>query len=150
MGFSEQQEALVVKSWSVLKSNSEELGAKFFLKIFQLAPAAQNLFSFIKDSNVPVEQNPKLKPHAAAVFVLIGESATQLGKAGKVTVDEAILKKIGATHAKSGVQNEHFPVAKSAFFETIKEAAPELWSAELESAWGEAFDQLAAAIKAHT
>jgi len=25
-------------------------------------------------------------------------------------VDEAILKKIGATHVKSGVQNEHFPV----------------------------------------
>lgn len=31
-GFTEEQETLVVKSWSVMKKNAAELGFKFFLK----------------------------------------------------------------------------------------------------------------------
>jgi len=31
-GFTEEQEALVVKSWSAMKKNSAELGLKLFLK----------------------------------------------------------------------------------------------------------------------
>lgn len=37
----------------------------------EIAPAAQQLFSFLKDSTVPLEENPKLKPHAMAVFVMV-------------------------------------------------------------------------------
>ncbi|KAL9455335.1 hypothetical protein AB3S75_010700 [Citrus x aurantiifolia] len=74
-------------------------------------------------------------------------SAVQLRKAGKVTVRESTLKKLGAVHFKSGVVNEHFKVTKFALLETIKEAVPELWSPEMKSAWSEAYDQLVAAIK---
>lgn len=38
------------------------------------------------------------------------ESAIQLRKAGKVTVRESNLKKLGATHFKNGVVDEHFEV----------------------------------------
>ncbi|KAJ0010840.1 hypothetical protein Pint_34559 [Pistacia integerrima] len=146
--FTEEQEALVVKSWNVMKKNTGELGLKFFLKIFEIAPSAQKLFSFLKDSNVPLEQNQKLKSHAMSVFVMTCESAVQLRKAGKVTVRESTLKKLGATHFKYGVVNEHFEVTKFALLETIKEAVPEMWSPEMKNAWGEAYDQLVAAIKA--
>ncbi|XP_061359418.1 hemoglobin-2 [Gastrolobium bilobum] len=146
-GFTEEQEALVVKSWSAMKKNSGELGLKFFLKVFEIAPSAQKLFSFLKDSKVPLEQNPKLKPHAMSVFVMTCESAVQLRKAGKVTVRESNLKKLGASHFKSGVADEHFEVTKFALLETIKEAVPEMWSPEMKNAWGEAYDQLVAAIK---
>ncbi|KAK9200533.1 hypothetical protein WN944_015731 [Citrus x changshan-huyou] len=71
----------------------------------------------------------------------------QLRKAGKVTVRESTLKKLGAVHFKSGVVNEHFEVTKFALLETIKEAVPEIWSPEMKSAWSEAYDQLVAAIK---
>ncbi|XWS67518.1 hypothetical protein CRYUN_Cryun04dG0013400 [Craigia yunnanensis] len=145
--FTEEQEALVVKSWSAMKKNAAELGLKFFLKIFEIAPSAQKLFSFLRDSNVPLEQNPKLKPHAMSVFVMTCESAVQLRKAGKVTVRESSLKKIGAVHFKYGVVDEHFEVTKFALLETIKEAVPEMWSAEMKNAWGEAYDRLVAAIK---
>jgi len=40
-------------------------------------------------------------------------------------------------------------VTKFALLETIKEAVPEMWSAEMREAWAEAYDQLAAAIKLH-
>lgn len=38
-------------------------------------------------------------------------------------------------------------VTKFALLETIKEAVPEMWSPETKNAWGEAYDQLVAAIK---
>ncbi|GAU35847.1 hypothetical protein TSUD_63360, partial [Trifolium subterraneum] len=106
--FTEEQEALVVKSWAVMKKNSAELGLKLFLKIFEIAPSAQKLFPFLKDSKVPLEQNTKLKSHAMSVFLMTCESAAQLRKAGKVTVRESSLKKLGASHFKNGVVDEHF------------------------------------------
>ncbi|CAK7329754.1 unnamed protein product [Dovyalis caffra] len=145
--FTEEQEALVVKSWSVMKKNASELGPKFFFKIFEIAPSAQKLFSFLKDSNIPVEKNPKLKSHAMSVFIMTCESAVQLRKAGKATVRESSLKKLGAVHFKHGVVDEHYEVTKFALLETIKEAVPEMWSPEMKNAWGQAYDQLVAAIK---
>ena len=147
--FTEEQEALVVKSWNVMKKNAAELGLKFFIKIFEIAPSAKKLFSFLKDSDVPLEQNAKLKPHAMTVFVMTCETAVQLHKAGKVTVKESILNDLGATHFTYGVVDEHYEVTKFALLETIKEAVPEMWSAEM-NAWGEAYDQLVIAIKQRT
>ncbi|KAJ4716443.1 putative Non-symbiotic hemoglobin [Melia azedarach] len=145
--FTEEQEALVVNSWNAMKKNAGELALKFFLRIFEIAPSAKKLFTFLKDSDVPVEQNPKLKPHALTVFVMTCESAVQLRKAGKATVRESNLKDLGSTHFKYGVVDEHFEVTKYALLETIKEAVPDMWSAEMKNAWAEAYDQLAAAIK---
>ncbi|WVZ02347.1 hypothetical protein V8G54_023153 [Vigna mungo] len=120
------------------------VGSQVFLEI---APSAQKLFSFLRDSTVPLEQNPKLKPHATSVFVMTCDSAVQLRKAGKVTVRESTLKKLGATHFRTGVANEHFEVTKFALLETIKEAVPDMWSPEMKNAWAEAYDQLVDAIK---
>ncbi|KAL1361938.1 hypothetical protein HN51_010246 [Arachis hypogaea] len=148
MAFTAEQESLVVNSWNVLKNNSADHGLKFFLKIFSAAPEATPLFSYLRDTSVPLEQNPKLKTHANLVFVMIAESAVQLRKAGKVTVGESNLKHLGVVHLKLGIQDAHFAVAKSALLETIKEGVGEQWSAALSDAWGVAYDQLVAAIKA--
>ncbi|KAJ8450856.1 hypothetical protein Cgig2_032481 [Carnegiea gigantea] len=146
--FTEEQEALVVKSWNIMKKNSAELGLKLFLKVFEIAPTAKKLFSFVRDSDVPLEQNSKLKAHAMSVFVMTCKSAAQLRKAGKVTVGESSLKHLGSLHFKYGVVDEHFEVLRYALLETIKESVPEIWSAEMKNAWTEAFNKLAAAIKA--
>nr|GMD05066.1 non-symbiotic hemoglobin 1 [Ipomoea batatas] len=149
MSFTEEQEALVVKSWESMKKDAGEWGLKFFLRIFEIAPSAKKLFSFLRDdsSAAPLHQNAKLKTHAKSVFVMTCEAAVQLRKAGKVVVRESSLKRLGATHFKYGVVDEHFEVTKYALLETMKEAVPEMWSAEMKDAWGVAYDQLVAAIK---
>ena len=43
-------------------------------------------------------------------FVQTCESAVQLRKAGKVTVRDSTLKKLGSVHYKSGVLDEHYEV----------------------------------------
>ncbi|URD85981.1 hypothetical protein MUK42_27801 [Musa troglodytarum] len=145
--FTEEQEALVLKSWNVMKKDAANLGLKLFLRIFEIAPSATRLFSFLRDSDVPLDKNPKLKPHAMSVFVMTCESAVQLRKAGKITVRETTLKRLGANHFKYGVANEHFEVTRFALLDTIKEAVPDMWCPEMKAAWGEAYDQLVAAIK---
>ncbi|RVW20816.1 Non-symbiotic hemoglobin 1 [Vitis vinifera] len=76
IGFTEEQEALVVKSWNSMKKNAGGLGLKFFLKIFEIAPSAKKLFSFLKDSKTC-------------------ESVVQHRKADKVTMRDSTLKKLG-------------------------------------------------------
>ncbi|XP_010532429.1 PREDICTED: non-symbiotic hemoglobin 1-like [Tarenaya hassleriana] len=145
--FTEEQEALVVKSWDVMKKNAGVLGLKLFLRVFEIAPSAAKLFTFLKDSNVPLDKNPKLKAHAMTVFVMTCEAAVNLRKSGGVTVRDSNLKDLGSTHFKYHVVDEHFEVVKFALLETIKEATGEMWSEEMKCAWGEAYDQLASAIK---
>nr|CAB3501526.1 unnamed protein product [Digitaria exilis] len=109
--------------------------------IFEIAPSVKQMFSFLRDSDVPLEKNPKLKTHAMSVFVMTCEAAAQLRKAGKVTVRETTLKRLGSSHFKYGV-------TRFALLETIKEALPaDMWSLEMKNAWSEAYNQLVAAIK---
>ncbi|KAH0459561.1 hypothetical protein IEQ34_012375 [Dendrobium chrysotoxum] len=147
IAFSEEEEALVLKSWNAMKKDVATLGLKFFLRIFEIAPSAAKLFSFLRDSQIPLEKNPKLKVHAMSVFIMTCEAAAQLRTTGKVTVRETTLKKIGTKHVKYGVLDEHFEVTRFALLETIKEAVPDMWSAEMKTAWTVAYNHLVAAIK---
>ncbi|KAL5210730.1 hypothetical protein ABZP36_006353 [Zizania latifolia] len=148
VSFSEEQEALVLESWAIMKKDSANIGLRFFLKIFEVAPSARQLFPFLRNSDVPLDKNPRLKTHAMSVFVMTCEAAAQLRKAGKITVRDTTLERLGATHLKDGVGVAQFEVARFALLETIKEAVPaDMWSPAMKGAWGEAFDQMVEAIK---
>ncbi|XP_058083581.1 non-symbiotic hemoglobin 2 [Magnolia sinica] len=148
MAFTEQQEVLVKESWEVMKLNIPDLSLRFFTTILEIAPAAKGMFSFLKDSDEVPQNNPKLKAHAVKVFKMTCESAVQLREKGEVLVAENTLKNLGSVHVKKGVIDAHFEVVKEALLRTIQAALGEKWSDEMGGAWGEAYDQLAAAIKA--
>jgi Globin len=40
-------------------------------RLFEIIPSAAKRFSFLRDSSVPLENNPKLKAHAMGVFVMV-------------------------------------------------------------------------------
>ncbi|CAL9089469.1 unnamed protein product [Musa textilis] len=147
IAFGEEQEAPVVNSWNAMKQHAAETSV--LDRIFEIAPSATQLFSFLRDADVPLDKNPKLKAHAMAVFTMACESAAQLRKTGKVAVRETSLKKLGATHMNSGVIEEHFEVTYShkSPEKTIKDAVPEMWCPAMKDAWGQAYDHLAAAMK---
>ncbi|KAK9126550.1 hypothetical protein Scep_015396 [Stephania cephalantha] len=147
-GFTEEQETLVKQSWESMKLNVPELSLRFFSTILEIAPAAKGMFSFLKDSDEIPHNNPKLKAHAIKVFKMTCEAAIQLREKGEVVISENTLKNLGSVHLKKGVIGPHFEVVKEALLRTIKEAMGEQYSEEMEKAWSEAYDQLAAAIKA--
>ncbi|GFQ00334.1 non-symbiotic hemoglobin 2 [Phtheirospermum japonicum] len=145
--FSEKQEALVKESWDVMKPNISELSLRFFTLILEIAPAAKNMFSFLKDTDEIPQNNPKLKAHAVKVFKMTCESAIQLREKGEVVVADTTLKWLGSVHRQKGVIDPHFEVVKEALLRTVKEAVGEKWSEEMNGAWAEAYHHLASAIK---
>ncbi|KAJ8427931.1 hypothetical protein Cgig2_023307 [Carnegiea gigantea] len=148
MALTEKEEALVKESWQIMKQNIPEYSLRFFTIILEIAPAAKNMFSFLRDSVEVPQNNPKLKAHALIVFKMTCESAIQLREKGQVVVGETTIKYLGAVHVKNGVIDPHFEVVKQALLRTVEEAVGEKWSEEMKCAWGSAYDQLAAAIKA--
>ncbi|KAF8046325.1 hypothetical protein N665_3849s0003, partial [Sinapis alba] len=66
--FTEKQEALVKESWEILKQDIPKYSLHFFSQILEIAPAAKNMFSFLRDTDEVPHNNPKLKAHAVKVF----------------------------------------------------------------------------------
>nr|QAX32757.1 leghemoglobin [Ononis spinosa] len=141
MGFTDKQEALVNSSYESFKQNLSGYSILFYTVILEKAPAAKDLFSFLKDG---VKDSPSLQGHAEKVFGLVSNAASQLRATGQVVLTNATL---GAIHVQKGVVDPHFVVVKEALLKTIKEASGDKWSAELSTAWETAYDELANAIK---
>ncbi|CAK9156175.1 unnamed protein product [Ilex paraguariensis] len=131
MGITDKQEAMVKDSWEVVKQNIPEWSLRFFTLILEIAPMAKNMFSFLKDTGEIPHNNLKLKAHALKVF-----------------------KMLGSVHVQNDVLDPHFEVqttllvVKEALLATVNKAVGEKWSEEMNGAWSEVYDQLAAAIKA--
>ncbi|KAH0904978.1 hypothetical protein HID58_044481 [Brassica napus] len=66
--FTEKQEALVKESWEILKQDIPKYSLHFFSQILEIAPAAKDMFSFLRDTDEVPHNNPKLKAHAVKVF----------------------------------------------------------------------------------
>ncbi|XP_004490909.1 leghemoglobin-1-like [Cicer arietinum] len=141
MGFTENQVALVNSSYESFKQNLPTYSVLFYTIILEKAPAAKDLFSFLKNG---VQDSPQLQGHAIKVFGLVRDSAAQLLAKGTVVLGDATL---GAVHVQKGVVDPHFVVVKEALLQTIKAAAGDTWSEELNTAWELAYDGLAIEIK---
>lgn len=147
--FTEKQEALVKDTWAILKKDAGHHALALFLTVFEIAPSSKRLFSFLKDSDVPIEKNPKLKSHALKVFVIICEAATSLRKKGEVSTPGSTMKDMANSHIISGVVDEHYEVVKFSLLKTVEKGLPAgMWNDEVKGAWAEAYDELVLAIKA--
>ncbi|XP_058738407.1 leghemoglobin-1-like [Vicia villosa] len=143
MSFTDKQEALVNSSWESFKQNIPQYSVLFYTIILEKAPAAKDMFSFLKDS-AGVQHSPTLQAHAEKVFGLVRDAAIQLRTKGNVVLGDATL---GAIHIQKGVAGPHFVVVKEALLQTIKEVVGDKWSEELRTAWEVAYDELATTIK---
>ena len=47
------------------------VGFSFCTRVFEIAPEAKPMFSFMRDSTIPFEENPKVKSHARYVFMMV-------------------------------------------------------------------------------
>ncbi|KAH0470363.1 hypothetical protein IEQ34_000086 [Dendrobium chrysotoxum] len=108
----------------------------------------QFVLKFFYDRTELIAFSEEEEAHALKSWNVMKKDVATLGLkffiriTGKVTVSETTLKKIGNRHVKYGVLDEHFEVARFALLETIKEAVPDMWSAEMKIAWTVAYNHL--------
>ncbi|KAE9617597.1 hypothetical protein Lalb_Chr03g0037031 [Lupinus albus] len=69
--FTERQVALVKSSWEVFNSNIPQNTHRFFTFVVEIAPAAKDLFSFLRGSNEIPHNNLDLQAHGVKVFKLV-------------------------------------------------------------------------------
>ncbi|KAH7352452.1 hypothetical protein KP509_19G045900 [Ceratopteris richardii] len=141
--FTKEQAALVKDTWAVLKKDASRHAMDFFLMVFDVAPAAKKLFSFLKDSDEPLEKNAKLKAHALQVFVIICESAASLSSTGMVSTPGSTMKDMARAHYLAGVVDEHYEVVRYCLLKTIQAGLPAgMWNEDVKQAWHDAYDEL--------
>ncbi|KAH7352450.1 hypothetical protein KP509_19G045800 [Ceratopteris richardii] len=141
--FTKEQAALVKDTWTILKKDAGRHGMDFFLMVFDIAPTAKKLFSFLKDSKEPLEKNSKLKAHALQVFVIICESAASLSSTGAVSTPGSTMKDMARAHHLAGVVDEHYEVVRYCLLKTIQAGLPaEMWNEDVQQAWHDAYDEL--------
>ncbi len=100
-----RQRRLVQESWALVERDLDAHGVRFFLRIFEMAPGALQLFSFRNAPNLA--KSPELQAHASRVMRTVGQAVAGLSDVKTLI---PVLQSLGAAHAKYGVQPEHFPV----------------------------------------
>ena len=102
-----RQMRLVQESWALVERDLEAHGVKLFMRIFEIAPGALQLFSFRNVGMADLSRSPELRAHASAVMRTVGQAVAGLSDLNTLI---PVLQSLGAAHAKYGVQPEHFKV----------------------------------------
>ena len=118
-------------SFDLVAASGDELMDEFYARLFAAAPAVRPLFP---------DDMKKQKTMLLAALVLLRKSLRNL---------DAIvptLRGLGARHVAYGAQPEHYPVVGTVLIASMAAVAGDEWKPEHESAWGAAFEIVAATM----
>ena len=99
----DNSKSLVQESWALVAQDLDTHGIKFFLRIFEIAPPALQLFSFKDDADLA--SSPAMKKHAASVMNTVGAAVAGLSDVASLI---PVLQALGKRHANYGVESAHF------------------------------------------
>jgi len=127
----EQHVAHVTRTWAlVAKSPLEATGVAFFLKIFEIAPAALGLFSFKDEPDLAT--SPKMAAHALKVMQTVDVAVKGLADLDKLV---PVLQGLGKKHVPYGVIPEHYDIVGQALLATLEAGLGAEWTAAVRDAW---------------
>lgn len=114
------------RSFDLLAPRGDELVDLFYRRLFETAPATQELFA--------TTDMARQKQALLATLITLRESLRNL--------DEVVpdLKELGERHAREyGARPEHYPVVGQVLLETMAEVGGRAWKPEYTAAWAEAY-----------
>lgn len=132
---------LVQESWELVEKDLDTHGIKFFMRIFEIAPAALQLFSFRDDPDL--HNSPQLRKHAGEVMRTVGQAVAGLEDVAALM---PVLQALGKRHAGYGVVSNHFPIVGEALLWTLEQGLVDKWTPEVKAAWTETWDLLVSVI----
>ena len=128
----EQQVAHVTRTWALVGKAAplEKTGVAFFLKIFEIAPEALQLFSFKDEPNLAA--SPKMAAHAIKVMQTVDVAVKGLADLGKLV---PVLQDLGKKHVPYGVIPAHYDVVGAALLATLESGLGAEWTDPVKDAW---------------
>jgi len=118
-------------SFDLVAPRADDLMDEFYGRLFAAAPAVRPLFP---------DDMQRQKTMLLGALVLLRKSLRNL---------DAIvpkLRELGARHVAYGASPEHYPVVGSVLIASMAAIAGDAWKPEYESAWGAAFEIVAATM----
>ncbi|HET9823879.1 MAG TPA: globin family protein [Chitinophagaceae bacterium] len=123
---------LIRASWAKASSmNTVVVGDLFYGKIFEIAPAARDMFK-----GSMAEQSRK-------VFSMLNYVISKLDRLDDIIGE---VEKLARRHTNYGVREEHYSVVGDALLWTLEQGLGDQWNDELKQAWAECYSILATAM----
>jgi len=128
-----ERRKLVVESWKLLAPHSEEFGAKFYRRLFEIDPDLRPMFA----RTLIDEQIRKLTTMLDLVVHWLDVPERLV----------PVLKQLGARHADYGVVDDHYAKVGSALIGSLEDQLGPAFTPEVRSAWNEAYVLISALMR---
>jgi hemoglobin-like flavoprotein len=112
-----------------------------FFRIFEIAPGAQDAFTFGVDAEVGSEEMYKselFQTHAKGVFQMV-DAVVALVKLGQTHKLAETLVDLGKRHHQFGVRAIHYPIVGKALIHTLKTALGEEYTSQVHQGWTQVY-----------
>jgi hemoglobin-like flavoprotein len=125
---------MLERSFDLVAGRGEELTARFYRRLFEVAPATRALFTHVD----PTAQQHALLAALVALRGALREPAALV----------PLLEKLGARHVRYGARPEHYPVVGAVLVEVMAEVGGNQWRPEYSAEWARALQLVADAMLA--
>jgi methyl-accepting chemotaxis protein len=125
---------MLERSFDLVAERGEELTARLYRRLFEVAPATRALFT---------RTDPRAQEHAllAALVALRGALREPAALVPR-------LEQLGARHVRYGARPEHYPVVGAVLLEVMAEVGGARWRPEYSAEWARALQYVADAMLA--
>ena len=128
---SQEQISIVKSTIPLLESVGPTITNHFYARMFKHTPELQHIF------NMSHQHSGK---QAVALFSAIAAYAKYIDN---LPVLQNAVERIAQKHTSFSIQPHHYDIVGEHLLATLRELAPEAFTAEVESAWSAAYNQLA-------
>ncbi|KAJ7379983.1 hypothetical protein OS493_012745 [Desmophyllum pertusum] len=143
-----EQISLVQETWGLVKSDLEQVGVEFYIRLFKENPDLLQLFSF-KDIDNSTEDvmrtDDRLKRQGLVTMQHVDLAVASLNDLGSIV---PALKDLGARHTMYKVEEHHFALVGGALLDTLDKGLGEKFTAEVKVAWTVVYGIVADTMKA--
>lgn len=126
-------EAAIRASWAEVSSRADAVAARFHARLVALDPEARAHFAGVEPA-----------AHRRGLTRALEELAASLDEPERLV---EVLVPLGRRHASYGVREEQFALAGDALLEALRETLGAAFTAEVEEAWRELVDLVAAVMR---
>ncbi|WP_063771940.1 globin domain-containing protein [Kitasatospora mediocidica] len=122
---------LIRESFTLVRDSGEKLTAHFYATLFLHNPEVRAFFP------------PAMDIQRDRLFQALAGAVRMLDRPEELT---SFLRQLGRDHRKYGVQSAHYDAVGSALLATLSKFAGDAWTEAHESAWAQAYGQIASAM----
>ncbi|XP_060114507.1 neuroglobin-like [Heteronotia binoei] len=143
---SEVQKELIRASWVILHKDIARVGVIVFIRLFETHPECKDAFFLFRDIDdfQQLKMSKELQAHGLRVMSFIEKSVGRLDQTDKL---EHLAFELGRSHCRYQAPPKYYEYIGVQFIQAVRPILKEDWTPEVEEAWENLFQYLAATMR---